>query len=227
VEFSKAADAIAVRAESLINGVLNLTSPESTVLTVNGVTANGRTAPLRDVPPPDVVAGSFVSPRLEFDLQIDRIDAQGHTILGTPFHVVVPEKSYSVATESQFKLRWLPDIEKAIVSAQNSSAVSTIRRTGGASWESSGFRAGQSIDVSGAGLNDGAYTIDSIDGDTLTLVEDLKATGADADAKVEAARACPAGQSWDALGYRRAARHDLRFTAATTALASSRSTGSG
>jgi hypothetical protein len=146
----------------------------------------------------------FVSPRTEFDLQIDTIDAQGHTIFGTPFHVVVPEKSYSVATESQFKLRWLPDIEKAIVSAQNGSAVSTIKRTGGPSWEADGFRAGQSIDVSGAGLNDGAYTIDSIDGDTLTLAEDLKATGTDADAKVEGpgTASLPADQNWNTLGYK-------------------------
>ena len=167
----QAAKSLAVKAESLINGVLTLTSPEGTVLTVDGQTANGRTTPLRNVPGPDQVNGDFVSPRIEFDMQID---TENGTVTGTPFHVVVPEKIYSIATESQFKLRWLPDIEKAILSAQNASAASTIKRAGGASWEDSGFKAGQSIEVSNAGLNDGIYTIDSIDGDTLTLVEDLK-----------------------------------------------------
>ena len=205
VEFSNAAAAIAVKAESLINGVLNLTSPEGTVLWIKGSGGNGRTQPLPNVPSPDFVAGSYVSPRLEFDL---RIDTQNGALHGETFHVVVPEKSYSVATESQFKLRWLPDIEKAIVAAQNSAASSTITRTDGSSWEGSGFRAGQSIDVSSAGLNDGTYTIDSIDGDTLTLVEDLKANGADADAKVEGpgTASLPASESWSDLQYQEGQR---------------------
>ncbi|HMB74714.1 MAG TPA: hypothetical protein VKQ06_14155, partial [Gammaproteobacteria bacterium] len=180
LEFAKAADGIAVIAESLINRVLNLTSPEGTVLHVNGATANGRTAPLRDVPEPETVGERYVSPRLEFEL---RIDTDNGAVTGQEFTVVVPEKSYSVATESQFRLRWLSDIEKAIVAAQDSAAVSTIERTG-TTWAADGFAAGQRIEISNAELNNGLYTIGSLDGLTLTLVEDLRETGTAANAEV-------------------------------------------
>ena len=47
------------------------------------------------------------------------------------------------------------------------------------SWAEKGFAAGQRIDITGAGANTGTYTIESVEGETIYLVEDLNsdATG--------------------------------------------------
>jgi Ca2+-binding RTX toxin-like protein len=204
---------IRVIAENLINGVLTLTSPANTVLTINPGTPdestnNGRTAPLRNVPAPTLVAGVFQSPELTFSLRID----QG-PVMGDEFTVTVPVKSYSVSTESAFRLRWLPDIEKAIVEAQNEIGESKITLPSGSdTWAAQGFAKGQTIDISDAGVNNGSYEIEKVDGGTLTLVQSLRESEPGVSASIEGpgVLTLQGSDSWSALGFDEGQRITIR-----------------